>query len=145
MFALGIILSKYWKQLLIVAVVLFILFYIWYRGKKAGESGKPKHIGLTNDFVIGGTMSVDGGKVRRIATLLHDDMDGFNFGHDDQIYNEFAALSDTEFVAVYNDFNNQFFSEGEGTLKEWIISEVYGDWTIIEDIILPKMARLNLN
>lgn len=140
--------TKHWKPILIIAAVIFILWYIYYRGKKKGEMGKPKVIDIPQDIPHPSNPSqllVDGNKVRRIATSLHDDMDGWNFGHDDKIYEEFAGLSDTEFTAVYNDFNERYYSEGEGTLKEWIQNEVFGNWTIIDDIILPKMARLNLN
>jgi hypothetical protein len=140
-------LAKYWKQFLIAGLILFVLIYIWYRGKKSGEAGKPKVIDIMPDIFDpnSGAVVVDGSKIRRIATSLHDDMDGFNWGHDDQVYQEFAGLSDSEFTAVYNDFNERYYAEGNGTLKEWIDDEIYGNWTIIDDVIMPKMNRLNLN
>jgi len=149
--AIGLFLSKYWKQVLIVALIIFVLVYIWYQGKKSGEAGKPKQTDIPIDiFGSSGNVLVDGGKVRRIATELHNDMDGFNIGHDDEIYTEFSTLSDSETTAVYNDFNERYFSEGEGTLTEWIQAEYFMgtvgfSWTIIDDVILPKLLRLNLN
>ena len=143
-------LLKYWKQIAITLAITFILIYIWYRGKAAGESGQPKFVEVPQDIFSGsGTLLVDSNKVRRIATELHNDMeDGawwLGAGHEERIYEEFAALSDSEFVSVYNDFNERYFSEGEGTLWQWIDDEVFAGWTIIDDVIMPKMARLNLN
>jgi hypothetical protein len=141
------ILTKYWKQILIGLIVLLFLLYIYFQGKKSGKKGQSLQVDVPLDVVIGGNVAIDGTKVRQIATELHNDMDGYNWqGHDEEIYNRYSQLSDSEFISVYNDFNTRYFNEGEGTLFEWIDNETYvGYWDVIENVILPRMAALNLN
>lgn len=141
-----------WTYVIIGALIIGLILYIYFTGKAAGKRGKATIIDLPND--IPGPVQTPGsqgisataGDIRRIATAMHDEMDGFNYsGHDYTPYEEWARLSDTGFVAVYNDFNKQYFSEGEGTLKEWLQNETFTLGDIIDEVILPRMGRLNLN
>lgn len=133
--------AKYTVIAITIVVVILIILSVYFTGKKAGKQGKIRIIDLPSDN--GGT--IDPNKIRRIATELYNDMYGYNYrGHDMRAYQDFAMLSDTEFVAVYNDYNNQYYSLGSGTLKEWIMDEMFFD-ELIDDIILPRMAKLNLN
>lgn len=132
-----------WKYVLIGVIILALLLYIYFAGKRAGKIGKPNIVGLPKD--IGGT-PIAGNQIREISTGLYDDMEETPWsGHNYTYYNEWVKLSDTGFVAVYNDFNEQYSSLGEGTLKAWIMSQTYTfDGGLISDIILPRMAKLNL-
>lgn len=138
------------KKLGIFLAIALVLFYIWYRGRKSGQAGQAKHIEVPTDFVTYDaagniTSQVDGNKIRRIATLMHDEMNNTWGAADHQPFIEFSQLSDTEFTMVYNDFNERYFSEGDGTLKEWIEDDYWFGWDVIDEVIMPKLARLNLN
>lgn len=87
--------------------------------------------------------------VRELALRLHTDMEGWtlNVTRDVEAWRQLMSLPDNLFVAVYNDFGNQFFREGLGTMREWIESE----WTWVDTSgvasrsqILNRMATLNL-
>jgi hypothetical protein len=139
------------KQMVIGLLVFAAILFIYFKGKAAGKLGKAKKVKLPNDIIGGGSNTdpntgqiINGSKIRSISVALHDDMNGYNVtGHDMTPYKDWVTLSNTGFVAVYNDFNKQYFSEGNGTLKEWIVDEMYRD-SLVDDIILPRMASLNL-
>ena len=141
---IGAVASKInWKYVIIGLIILALILYIYLSGKKAGKIGKPNIVDLPKD--VGG-VPVEGNQIREISTALYDDMEETPWsGHNYTYYNKWAQLSDTGFVAVYNDFNNQYSNLGEGTLKAWIMSQTYSfDGGLISDIILPRMGRLNL-
>jgi len=147
--------KKYQWQFIIGGILLLALV-IFFMGKSSGKRGKKKDVKLPNDIIgAGGSPSTDpnintgggvlsGALVRKIAVGLHTDMAGFNWaGHDMTSYKEWVSLSNTGFVAVYNDFNQMYISEDKGTLFNWLIDEMYRD-SLVDDIILPRMASLNL-
>ena len=136
-----------WKWVIIGVLIIALILYIYFTGKAAGKKGKAVVIDLPKDIPGDNSQGITttAGDIRRIATAMHDEMNGFNWsGHDYTPYEEYSRLSDTGFVAVYNDFNKRYFSEGNGTLKQWLIDEnFYG--SVVDQIIFPRMARLNLN
>ncbi len=140
------------KKLFIGIGILVLVLIIYFKGKAAGKQGKAKVVALPNDIIGGNASNSDanignvetGAKIRQIAVGLHDDMDGYNWlGHDMKFYKEWVTLSNSGFVAVYNDFNKMYMSENKGTLKQWLVDEMYRD-SLVDDIILPRMASLNL-
>jgi hypothetical protein len=97
-------------------------------------------------------------KVRSLAMRLHEDMDGLAVPgfRDKEAYEELLDLTDPLFVAVYNDFGVLYFSEGNGTLRDWIDAEnfsytfsIFTPWGIatgnaVKDEIFDRMNALNL-
>lgn len=141
-----------WKKVIIALLIIALVLYIYFKGKAAGKQGKAKYVDIPADIIGGNASGSDanigqvetGAKIRQIAIGLHDDMDGYNWlGHDMKYYKEWVTLSNAGFVAVYNDFNKMYMSEGKGTLKQWLVDEMYRD-SLVDDIILPRMASLNL-
>jgi len=135
---------------LVVAVVLAI--YLVNRNSTPDFNQVPLPTG-------GGTLSnSDAQIVRSLAMRLHDDMAGIAIPgfRDTDAYSEFLQLTDVMFVAVYNDFGKLYFSEGDGTLREWIDNENFSytfsiltPWSIyqgneVKDEIFIRMNALNL-
>ena len=138
--------SKQKRTAIIVGVIILIALTIYLIGRSSGKKGKAKHIDLPTDTGKPGDNfgGIPASTIRRLSVALHDDMDGWNLGgHNMDPYKEWLTMSDTGFVAVYNDFNDQFYSEGKGTLRKWIADEMYRD-SLIDDAVLPRMAKLNL-
>lgn len=134
------------KQLLIIfaiVVVLMVIVGVWFyvKGKRKTTIAPPPQ-----DNPDGSTNNVYGVSSAEIAVIsdqLYQDMDGFNLtGHDSAPYEKLSALSDTDFVKVYNAFNTKYQKEG-GTLKEWIEDESYAFDDVVE-AILTRMGRLGL-
>ncbi len=135
-------LKTYWKQIAIVIGVIIVILIIYYYGKSSGSVGQ---VPLPPDDPNAPLTEAEKQKIRSIVLALHEDMDGYNFlGHNMQPYKDWLLLSNTGFVSVYNDFNRMYFSEGEGTLREWIENEQYNQWTLIDDVVIPKMNLWNL-
>ena len=130
----------------IVAVVLAVAIFFVYRAgrKKATVEQAP----LPDDTPEGAIPTpLDVNIVREMSASLYSDMKGWNFWNRDQeVYKRYAQSSDRMFVAVYNDFNNQYISDDNGTLRQWLDDEIVsgeGD-TLINETIIPRMIRLNL-
>lgn len=136
-----------WKWVIIGTLIIALILFIYFKGKAAGKLGKAKVIDLPKDIPGDNSQGITttAGDIRRISTALHDEMNGYNWnGHNYAPYEEFARLSDTGFVSVYNDFNSMYHSEGNGTLKQWLTDENFFG-SVVDQIIFPRMARLNLN
>lgn len=131
-------------------IVLIIVVAIYFVGRKSGST-KIEQVPLPNDTNSGKQLTdAEATKVRTIAQELHDDMDGLNLlSHKLDPYRELSNLSDTMFVAVYNDFNTLFADSGE-TLRKWLENETwytFGLTSIFAELkqnILDRMNRLNL-
>ncbi len=60
--------------------------------------------------------------IKTLSEKMYEDLDEwFSFGVDDNLYNQFNQMSDADFIAVYDDFNDLLDSKNEkGTLRSWI-------------------------
>lgn len=67
-------------------------------------------------------------EVRQLAMRLHTDMDGIAYpgSRDKEAYQQLLGMSDRLFVAVYNDFGELYYKEGNGSLRQWIDDENFG-------------------
>lgn len=146
MFKLG---SKYTIYIVLAVVLIGIFVFIYFMGRRSAKM-KIEQVPLPSDQPGGKVLtSVDNAKVRTIAQQLHDDMDGLNLTHKSDPYEALLASNDSVFVAVYNDFNNLFASENEGTLRDWLKDEVSASWwipaySVLINSIIDRMDRLNL-
>ncbi len=85
----------------------------------------------------------------QLAGQIHDDLDGINLfaNHDETIYNNVLALSNTDFVAFYNIWNTLYQQDYGKPLKAAI--EEHGalpltPWATVKETILTRMNNLNL-
>lgn len=87
--------------------------------------------------------------VRDLAIRLHEDMKGLNLNitRDVEAWRQLMSLSVDMFTAVFNDFGNLYYSEGKGTLYDWVSDE----WSWVDpmgiassDTVLERLSSLNL-
>lgn len=140
--------SKTTLYIIIAVVVLGLFIFIYFIGRRSAKIN-VEQVTLPSDQPGGYKLSPQEVEyVNQTAQALHRDMDGINWSHDDQPYQNFLSSSDTVFVAIYNQFNKLFSNENEGTLREWLESEVGGSWNPqfnkIRMFIIERMDRLNL-
>lgn len=122
----------------IVAGAGLLIYWLW------PETFKPKT--PPSDTQPGG-----GSLVGQIAAALHADMAGLNFGiwqdHDLEPYQQALALSNTQFVELYNVFGDNYFSEG-GTLTQWLEDEIDmgadDAWIALKESMIQRLGSLNL-
>lgn len=144
-----------WQKIIggIVITISLFFFLRWLFKKVAGFNQAE----LPDENSVGVNLTqAQAAQVRSIVQRLHTDMKGINaFGRDWDVYRELNELNDPLFLAAFNDFGNLYFSEGNGTLKQWITEENFTAsaffvtplwWTrgSIKSDILERMDRLNL-
>lgn len=129
--------------LLALAGVLILILWKWGKVSLLNINVPTP---LPTDTAGGPLTDAEAEDVRSMAMQLHSDMDGFTVFRDREVWRQFMSMSDRLFVAVYNDFNNLFFDEGNGTLRQWIADEGpwWGDFDSKANII-ERMDRLNLH
>lgn len=140
-----------YATLIILIIVVAIYWFAFRTGKDQGST-TIEQVPLPDDVTESGVQltTEEATKVRTISKELHADMDGWNaFSHDMEPYRNLVNLSDTLFVAVYNDFNTLYAESGE-TLRQWIEGEsfvTFGLQSVFMEVrqnILDRMNRLNL-
>ncbi len=146
--------KEYWKSpaAIIIYIILGILIiYNWGRIKGAIINKPTK---LPSDKGWGGDLTAaESENIRRLSQRLYRDMDSYMVSaglkaRDIEAYKQLLGMSDTEFVGVYNDFNDLYLKEEKGTLTQWIYDESFtftlGASGDLRDTILEKMEKLNL-
>lgn len=138
---------------LIVLIIVVAIYWFAFKSGKDKGSTTIEQVPLPTDTVSEtdeGLSISEATQVRTIAQELHEDMDGWNvFSHKLDPYRDWNNLSDTLFVAVYNDFNTLFADSGE-TLRQWIEGEkwyTFGMTSIFTELktnLISRMNRLNL-
>ena len=135
------------KQILIVVAVVIVIFigvaYWYYRKGKKQTTIAP----IPNDSPTGinNPSGVSLSSISQLADELYQEMNGVSLYRDSQPYVKLLVLSDTDFVKVYNSFNEKYQKEGEGTLKQWIEGEYgLGQFDTLKTSILSRVGRLNL-
>lgn len=127
-------LSKYWKEVLIVAFIALFALYFYQKGKNKGDNtngwdflnnvfgDKPEGITVVNPDTY--QDCPEGYTGESLSNRLHSKMSGFNLGWNIAAaeWRELAELeSDCAVGMVYNHFN---LNHGNGkTLYEWIDDE----------------------
>lgn len=141
-------LLKY-KWVIIAVVVVIILGAVYFVGRGDGTT-KIKSIPLPSDVPGSKISDVDGVSIRSLSVQLFESMDGINSSNDPKPLQDLLNLSDTLFVAVYNDFNTLYAAKEEGTLRDWIKGEggffsmASGGYAALQTAVLSRMAKLNL-
>ena len=110
------------------------------------------------DLPTEGVTESEASQVRELTMRLHDDMSGLAIPgfRDTEAYSNLLTLTDSLFVAVYNDFGTLYYAEGYGTLRDWIDAENFSytfsiltPWSVfqgneVKDEIFRRMNQLNL-
>lgn len=138
--------AKYKYYIIALLAIIVIIIIILSIKKKSNSQNSP----LPTDSAGGPLTQAEAEVVRKIVLDLHDDMDGINWlfwSRNTKVYMDLATLSDKFFVAVYNDFNNLFGSEKNGTLKNWIQNDLFYKGTKeggAYPILMERFSKLNL-
>lgn len=142
--------GKYWKSpVAIMIYVIVIAIIIYYIGKSMGKfSNTPNPLPKDDGSGAGTINEFEAQFIRQTVERMHYDLDSYLVAsmlsnRDNQVYVDFSTMSDTLFVATYNDFNNLYLKEDKGTLKTWI-SDEYGLDGDVQTIIMQRFAKLNL-
>jgi hypothetical protein len=133
------------KTLLIFIVVLVIILVIYFQGRKAGLE---KALRYGADLPNSGSGIPENWDPTSLAQEGFDAMTGM-FSRGSVLhawYTKLMALTDDQFTAVYNKFNQLYINEGYGTMHDWIASESFMEQPIegSQEPVLARLKALNL-
>jgi len=113
---------KMWERspIMTLLVACGIGFGIYQVNKKLFQNRPPKPKRLPKNEGI-----PEGWEALPLATELYNALKGtFTLPITKrEKYSKLISLTDAQLTAVYNEFNNQYFNEGSGTLTAWINDE----------------------
>lgn len=144
----------------VVIVIVLVMFYFYKKGENTGKQQSA----IVNSILPYDTtanqnpnISVPGASETQqdlsvIGTNINSDISGLNiWGHNEQPYEQALALSNTDFQALYNTYNQTYYPEGDGTLTTDLQSEftapfgtISTAWTSIQQSMLNRLASLQL-
>lgn len=138
-------------KLIVIAVgillVGLIFFIVWYSARKAGKLKGTTIINTSNPGSDTST-SASESEIRQVAGDLYGDMDGANImGHNLDAWQRFMALSDSDVVRVYNEFDLKYQKPSGQTFKEWVQNEsspFLSPWSTVKETVLARLNKLNL-
>lgn len=136
--------NKHSEIIIILIIILIVVMTIWFLGKRRGKQTAE---GPQVDYPEGGEEIPANWSPVPLADELKDVMKGWAFtGTKDATWIKLRDLPTDEMViAVYNAFNQKYFSLGYGTLTQWIRDEWYYDYfTGVKDAVLARLQNLNL-
>src|SRR5574343_164625 len=123
-----------------IIIIAAVAFYFFKQGKKTtsiqygpgevpGNPGSGSQLGASNE------------EIKKIATGLYDDMDGFNWnGHDMEPYKAALLLNDNDIIKLYNAFNTMYQPESGQTLTAWIENEKFYN-NEVTDTLTSKLKK----
>jgi hypothetical protein len=129
------------KEILYVIIVLMIVVaIIYFMGKYAGKATPPEVVRLPNDTNPGLTFNAG-----PYTDAIHKDIyAGIFTGRTVKPYNDVLLLSDSQLVAIYNDWNKRYFKDDNENLIQAMRSERSSFWSISwYDVREELINRLN--
>jgi len=114
-------LSMTWKVIIIVAII--VILYLLYRAYK-NRYVPAKDVQLPSDTQAGGITTWNPGQY---TDSIFEDLDEVAGVHEAKPYTEALNLSNSQMVAIYNDWNSRYKSKFD---NKDIIAAIEGEWTV---------------
>jgi hypothetical protein len=105
---------------IVIVVILIIVAIIYFLGKKAGKKTTPQEVELPSDIQPNEITSFNPGPYT--DAIFQDVNELFGF-RDAEPYNQALGLSNTQLVAVYNDWNQRYLNKVGKTMTKAIQDE----------------------
>lgn len=144
-------LSSTVKWAIIAGIILFVAllaFLLWYSARQAGKRKGTVVINTSNPGTDSNTAAASSeAEVRTLAEKLYKDMRGISGYHSADPWNDLLAMSDTDFIRVYNEFDTEYQKDSGETLVQWVNDQwavPLTQWATIKDTLLQRFSKLNL-
>lgn len=125
--------------------LLFAGFVIYTRGKNKGKDDERVKIVPAPLPVVDPAKGISedvSKRVRAYALTLHEDLVEFWGARDIALYNRLAVENDVILISVYNDFNELYGKDKNGTLTKWLQDEIMHSLSM--KLIVKRFQGLNL-
>lgn len=130
-------------------VIVGVIAYYFYQKGKAKPTIENLPPDLSGTTTTTGTTPTSNSQLQELAGQIYEDAIGANVfsNHDESIYERALALSNTDFVQLYNIFNSLYQPELKETLHaiiddQWAIP--YTPWETIKNAMLNRFNSLHL-
>lgn len=105
---------------IVILIILVIVAVIYFLGRRAGKKQTPQEVELPSDIQPNEIVSFNPGPYT--DAIFEDVNETFGF-RDAEPYNQALGLSNTQLVAVYNDWNQRYFNKVGKSLTKAIQDE----------------------
>ena len=134
--------EKYSTEIIIGVLLIVAILVIYFVGKSSGKKYTPKDVELPGDTSTGGTEFNPG----KYTDIVWNNVEGGAWNHDADTLQTVANLSDSQLVAVYNDWSKRYYEKrGNETMTTALISE-YSPlfaWDTIRDGLVARLEKYN--
>lgn len=104
-------------------VIVILLIGIWFLGRRSAKRNFPDYPVPKNPSSDDDLTEEERREAEQLADKLYDQLSGWNFWYDKDVYEEFLKTTDRVFIATYNIFNDKYYSKKNRTLREWMEKE----------------------
>lgn len=134
---------KWWiigGAILLIALILFLVY-------RAGKKYRPETVILPPDTQPGGATTFDASSY---TDAIHTDVTCYACLHSSAPYADANALSNSQIVAIYNDWNKRYYQEDNETIVQAIKGErdTFGlnfAWQYNAGTLVSRFQSLGLN
>jgi hypothetical protein len=134
--------------IIVFVIVVLAAIGLYMLGKKKGKDYVPNFAILPSDTQPnnpgGGQQTVF--NPGPYTDALHSDITTL-LPHDSQPYKDVLALSNTQIVAIHNDWNRRYFNEEKETLRQAISAEYSAwnySWWSVAGALVDRLRSLGL-
>lgn len=138
-------LSKYKTVIGVVIGIIIIIAVIYILGRRSIKNRIPKDVELPPDTQPGDQTNFNPGP---FTDAIYEDISEIIGVHDSQPYQALLGLSNSQLVAVYNDWNQRYYNKYKQTLTQAIAGEssVWNySWLSVAGTLIDRLKSLNCN
>lgn len=140
------IFGKYKNVVIGIIIVIVVILIIYFWGKRNGKKYTPKEVTLPSDLQGAGVPT--NWNPSSITDDIYEDLDEIVGVHSAIPYENALTLSNSQLVAVWNDWNKRYFNEfGNKNIVQAIKGETSlwnYDWALATANLVNRYATLNL-
>lgn len=138
-------LAKYKTVIGIVVSIIIIITVIYILGRRSIKKQIPKDVELPSDTQAGGQTNFNPGP---FTDAVYEDITEIIGTRDSVPYQNLLGLSNSQLVAVYNDWNQRYYSKVKQTLTQAIADEMTiwnYSWVTVAGTLIERLKGLNCN
>lgn len=129
-----------------IAIILVVILIIYFLGKRKGKKYTPQEVELPND-TQGASVPLNWNP-GTITDDIFEDLDEVAGTHSAMPYNNALTLSNSQLVAVWNDWNNRYFESFD---NKTMTQAIQGDssfwnyaWALATESLVKRFDSLGL-
>jgi hypothetical protein len=139
------LIAKYKTGLIVMVSIIIIIVIVYILGRRSIKKQIPKEVELPSDTQSGNSSNFNPGPY---TDAIYEDITEIFGTRDSKPYQDLLGLSNTQLVAVYNDWNQRYYSKSKETLTQAIAKETTiwnYSWLSVAGTLINRLKSLNCN